>query len=385
MSCDCDGLVPIRRIPRRRASSIVFGHKQKTCAARSAWDLFLSTLGLCLFALLLSLCPAAVASSPPASSSSAELPSNPKGAAEGQKDSELASTSKKGDGVDSLVAIALYATGAILAALGLFFYLQRVRNARALAPVGIKKHARPFLYDDLIITETPSPDDANATDSNNLLKPFTIPKDLSDSLDSIWSNVMLQQGLSSVEIAFCGCDQKVGVSFVSFHLAALAAQQYGFQVLYVNASSEQGNSGVLDFQGCPGFVAHLLHGAPLDSFIRGTKIPNLSVLHSGVAASGVSDGALMLKTPEALEMMRRLREKFAIVIYDCEPPLSSAWSLFIMKEVGAVVLVSRYAKSRKEVCAKAIEKLKANNIEPAGVVINQRKSPTPMIIDRWLK
>jgi Mrp family chromosome partitioning ATPase len=345
----------------------------------------MTALGLCLLALLLSLCPAAVAAeTSEATSPNAELASAPK-AAESPKDSSPAPTNKTDDAIDSIVSIALYATGAILAALGVFFYLQRVRRARVLAPARNKNNASHFLYDDLLITEAPSPDNANATESNNSLNPFSIPKELSASLDALWSNVMLQQGVSSVQIAFCGCDQNVGVSFVSFHLAALAAQQYGFQVLYVDASNEQKKSGVLNFKGCSGFVSHLLHGAPLDSFIRKTKIPNLSVLHSGVAASGVSAGALMLKTPESLAMMRRLREKFAIVIYDCEPPLSSAWSLFIMKEVGAVVMVSRYAKSRKEVCAKAIEKLKANNIEPAGIVINQRSSPMPMIIDQWLK
>jgi hypothetical protein len=139
-----NGLARIWRILRRRAFSISIDHTQRACASRGATAPCMTALGLCLLALLLSLCPAAVAAeTSEATSPNAELASAPK-AAEGPKDSSPAPTNKTDDAIDSIVSIALYATGAILAALGLFFYLQRVRRARVLAPVKNKKHAKPF-------------------------------------------------------------------------------------------------------------------------------------------------------------------------------------------------------------------------------------------------
>ena len=237
-----------------------------------------------------------------------------------------------------------------------------------------------YLYEDLIVA--PRQDgEGNAEGYDFHMLPRVVR-----SLDNIWGNILLGQSNTSFDIVFSGCGTGVGTSFLAFHLAALAAKDYGTKTLYVDVNiSQLEKTNIINYKDRPGLISYFTEHADLASLIHTTKQPNLHILSPGRGHQSAKIGRLLLEGERLHEFMATLRNEYPIVIYDCAPVTVSPWSISLCKAAASVVLVASYALSSMEICRAAVDRLRENGVTIVGMIINKRTYPIPEKLYNWLK
>lgn len=197
--------------------------------------------------------------------------------------------------------------------------------------------------------------------------------------DGIWANVILQHGGRPGSLLFCGATHGEGVSFVSFHLALFLSIEYGMKVLYVDTCVEKAGQSqpLYRAERHPGLAAYMLGKLPLEGLIVKTEYGNLCVVPAGSKElAGVAGG--IVSGRETLERFAHYCEQyFDLVIYDGLPVSLYPSVIGFARLVDQVILVSRYAYSRREIVRMASDKLLENNVAVGGIVLNDREYPVP--------
>ncbi len=204
------------------------------------------------------------------------------------------------------------------------------------------------------------------------------------SLSAIWNSLALKNSSQSSTMLFTGCSVGDGSSFVSLHMTLLAVMEFGLNTLFVDTDFDKRRPSTLTSAEGEGLSNYLQGIQPLEDLIQSSKLPGLSVLPSG-RNQGESCCNLLTQKSYLDELLTFAKDKFQVTIFDCPPVPVSPWTISLSKMVDHVILVARYATSRRQVCMHTIDKLKDNNIELAGMVLNERKYPIPMSIYSWLK
>ena len=166
------------------------------------------------------------------------------------------------------------------------FTPQRILNT-------LKKGAS-ILYPNLILSPTPpaaGPADDSAPPADDApmsWQDFPILKRMRGSLNSIWGNLVIKENEPKNGIAFYGCSNNVGATFLSFHLAAFVALGQGAKIIYVDTDCNKWPDaahpiGATDLRGLNAFY---FEDATIESCIYPTRIPNLYVLPTGLLAAG---------------------------------------------------------------------------------------------------
>lgn len=214
-----------------------------------------------------------------------------------------------------------------------------------------------------------------------------IMKHLRFHLDNLWATILLRAPERPRTILLCGADYGEGVTFLSFHLALFLYLEYNLRVLYV--STDPGvrqpyseDSGTKTF---PGLEAYFHQNRPLDSLILKTEFPGLFILPSGDLGKTAKMSTVIAEKESLEKLMDYVSSNFHVTIFDGQPPLRSPGMLGFAKVVDQVVLVCRYAVSRREVSKLALDKLRECGASVLGVILNDRQYPIPARVYKALK
>ncbi|NWK50738.1 polysaccharide biosynthesis tyrosine autokinase [Acinetobacter sp. SwsAc7] len=163
-------------------------------------------------------------------------------------------------------------------------------------------------------------------------------------------------------ITISGPAPEVGKSFISTNLATILAQS-DKRVLIIDADLRRGYLHKyfnLDTQ--PG-LTELLNGQQnLETVIRDTEVPGLSVISRGKSPANPSE---LLSSNQFKNLLEQMSEKFDHVIIDTPPVLAVTDGIIISQYTGVNLVIARYAKTQM----KELE-LTLNRFEQAGVKVN---------------
>ena len=163
-------------------------------------------------------------------------------------------------------------------------------------------------------------------------------------------------------IMISGPAPEVGNSFISANLATILAKS-DKRVLIIDADLRRGYLHKyfnLDTQ--PGLTELLNGQQSLDTVIRHTEVPGLSVISRGKSPANPSE---LLSSNQFKNLLEQISEKFDHVIIDTPPVLAVTDGIIISQYTGVNLVIARYAKTQmKEL------KLTLNRFEQAGVKVN---------------
>jgi len=117
----------------------------------------------------------------------------------------------------------------------------------------------------------------------------------------------------------------------------------------------------------PGLSNYLIGNVDLNSIIKPTTIPNLSIITSGTIPPNPSE---LLTSNKIRTLLEELKTKFDRIILDSPPILSAPDSSLLANVVDGVILVVKGASTRLEVVVKAKEKILEARGRIIGVVVN---------------
>jgi tyrosine-protein kinase Etk/Wzc len=163
-------------------------------------------------------------------------------------------------------------------------------------------------------------------------------------------------------ITISGPAPEVGKSFISTNLATILAQS-DKRVLIIDADLRRGYLHKyfnLDTQ--PGLTELLNGQQSLDTVIRPTEVPGLSVISRGKSPANPSE---LLSSNQFKNLLEQMSEKFDHVIIDTPPVLAVTDGIIISQYTGVNLVIARYAKTQM----KELE-LTLNRFEQAGVKVN---------------
>lgn len=163
-------------------------------------------------------------------------------------------------------------------------------------------------------------------------------------------------------IMISGPAPEVGKSFISTNLATILAQS-DKRVLIVDADLRRGYlHKYFNYDTQPG-LTELLNGQhSLETVIRNTEVPGLSVISRGKSPANPSE---LLSSAQFKNVLAQLSEKFDHVIIDTPPVLAVTDGIIISQYTGVNLVIARYAKTQM----KELE-LTINRFEQAGVKVN---------------
>ena len=163
-------------------------------------------------------------------------------------------------------------------------------------------------------------------------------------------------------IMISGPAPEVGKSFISTNLATILAQS-DKRVLIVDADLRRGYlNKYFNHDNQPGLSEYLNGQRDLDSIIKTTEIPNLSVITRGKSPSNPSE---LLSSGKFKEFLDLISPMFDHVIIDTPPVLAVTDGIIISQYAGVNLVIARYAKTQ----LKELE-LTVNRFEQVGVKVN---------------
>lgn len=163
-------------------------------------------------------------------------------------------------------------------------------------------------------------------------------------------------------ITISGPAPEVGKSFISTNLATILAQS-DKRVLIIDADLRRGYlHKYFNYDAQPGLTELLNGQQSLETVIRPTEVPGLSVISRGKSPANPSE---LLSSNQFKNLLEQMSEKFDHVIIDTPPVLAVTDGIIISQYTGVNLVIARYAKTQM----KELE-LTLNRFEQAGVKVN---------------
>ena len=163
-------------------------------------------------------------------------------------------------------------------------------------------------------------------------------------------------------ITISGPAPEVGKSFISANLATILAQS-DKRVLIIDADLRRGYlHKYFNLETQPGLTELLNGQQSLDTVIRPTEVPGLSMISRGKSPANPSE---LLSSNQFKNLLEQMSEKFDHVIIDTPPVLAVTDGIIISQYTGVNLVIARYAKTQM----KELE-LTLNRFEQAGVKVN---------------
>ena len=117
----------------------------------------------------------------------------------------------------------------------------------------------------------------------------------------------------------------------------------------------------------PGITDFLARDADLDTIIRPTKIPNLSLISAGTLPPNPAE---MLDSLKMNDLISLLADRFELVLYDTPPLIAVSDPKILAPKVGNVMLVVRAGKANFHLIKDAYSRLNKGNTRVIGAVLN---------------
>ncbi|MEB2265700.1 CpsD/CapB family tyrosine-protein kinase [Priestia megaterium] len=198
------------------------------------------------------------------------------------------------------------------------------------------------------------------------------PKDpVAEQYRTIRTNIQfsnVDQDIKTILLTSSGAEE--GKSTTSANLATVYAQQ-GLNVLLIDADLRK-PTGHYTFrlENHIGLTNVLTRQSTLAQAVQESEIPHLSVLTSGPIPPNPSE---LLASAQMAELLKEMKEKFDMIIFDTPPILAVADAQILANQVDGTILVVSSGKTEKDAALKSKELLSNAQGKLLGVVLNNRK------------
>jgi len=158
-----------------------------------------------------------------------------------------------------------------------------------------------------------------------------------------------------------------GKTFIASNLAIIIAKT-GKKTLLVDADFRKPRvHKVFDIETLPGLSNHLIGESDLESIIKPTAIPNLSVVTCGLIPPNPSE---MLGSHSMETFCKNVGGQFDTVIFDTPPAMAVTDAVVLSNIVNGVIYVIKSGEVTKEMVKRSILQLSGKKSEMLGVVMN---------------
>ncbi|WP_218950856.1 polysaccharide biosynthesis tyrosine autokinase [Acinetobacter sp. YH12128] len=174
-------------------------------------------------------------------------------------------------------------------------------------------------------------------------------------------------------IMISGPAPEVGKSFISTNLATILAQS-DKRVLIIDADLRRGYlNKYFNHDNQPGLSEYLNGQSGIDSIVKTTEIPNLSVVTRGKSPTNPSE---LLSSNKFKEFLDLIADKFDHVIIDTPPVLAVTDGIIISQFAGVNLVIARYAKTQMKELELTVNRFEQVGVKVNGIILNdiQRSS-----------
>ncbi|OTG80214.1 tyrosine protein kinase [Acinetobacter sp. ANC 5054] len=168
-------------------------------------------------------------------------------------------------------------------------------------------------------------------------------------------------------IMISGPAPEVGKSFISTNLATILAQS-DKRVLIVDADMRRGYLNKYFNQDNQPGLAEFLNGQQgIDSIIKATEIPNLSVVTRGKSPTNPSE---LLSSAKFKEFLDLISPMFDHVIIDTPPVLAVTDGIIISQFAGVNLVIARHAKTQMKELELTVNRFEQVGVKVNGIILN---------------
>lgn len=168
-------------------------------------------------------------------------------------------------------------------------------------------------------------------------------------------------------IMISGPSPSVGKSFISANLAAIIAQS-GQRVLLIDADMRKGYvHKMFRMQSTTGLSDYLIGRLDRNQLEVATEIENLTVIGHGTVPPNPSE---LLMSQKFADLMQQLSASYDLIIIDTPPILAVTDAAIVGKQVGATLMVTRFATNPLKEIEIAARRFERNGIDIKGVIFN---------------
>ena len=192
-----------------------------------------------------------------------------------------------------------------------------------------------------------------------------------ESYRAIRTSLIFSNAVESLRsVAVTSASPGDGKSTTVANLAIAFAQQ-NLRILLVDCDLRRGSlHRIFEIPRVPGFTNAIAGGADLQSVIRPTSIPNLSIITTGVHPPNPGE---LLGTHRVRELLLAAQEEFDLILIDTPPVLAAADAAIIASIVDGVILLIRVGVTTKSAARTAQERLRLVGARILGTVLNDPK------------
>ena len=161
--------------------------------------------------------------------------------------------------------------------------------------------------------------------------------------------------------------QGEGKSFIASNLATAFAKT-GKNTLLVDTDLRKPRlNTVFSIARNPGLSNHLLGEEDLESTVKPTSVPNLSIITCGTIPPNPSE---MLESTVMEEFCKTLRERFDIVIFDTPPSMTVTDAVVLSRIMDGVIITIKSGATAKKTIKRCLSQFAGRQCELLGAIVN---------------
>ncbi|MGR3174058.1 MAG: GumC family protein [Candidatus Scalindua sp.] len=162
--------------------------------------------------------------------------------------------------------------------------------------------------------------------------------------------------------------QGEGKTFVASNLATAIAQA-GKNTLLVDADFRKPRiNKVFSVEKNPGLCNHLIGEIELESIIKSTQIPNLSIVTCGNIPPNPSE---IMQSAVMKKFCNTVRKRFDMVIFDTPPAMTVTDAIVLSTIVDGVILTIKSGTTVKDTIKRCISQIHNDKGEMLGAIVNE--------------
>ncbi len=192
-----------------------------------------------------------------------------------------------------------------------------------------------------------------------------------ESYRAIRTSLIFSHAVESLRsVAITSASPGDGKSTTVANLAIAFAQQ-NLKVLLIDCDLRRGSlHRVFNMSRTPGLTNAVATGADIESVIRETTTPNLSIITCGVQPPNPGE---LLGSHRVAELLLRAQAQYDLVLIDTPPVLAAADAGIIASMADGVILLVRVGVTTKSAAKTAQERLRIVGARILGTVLNDPK------------
>lgn len=174
-----------------------------------------------------------------------------------------------------------------------------------------------------------------------------------------------------------------GKTLTSLNLAVALTKDIDCKnVLLVDCDLRRGSiESSIGMESKVGLSDYLRLNAEAENIICKTKIKKLSIIPKGKITD---DSADLLASLKMKELLKKLKEKFDIVILDTTPAIAVADAAIVCSQADGTIMVIRVGKTQRGIVKHAAEILTQSKVNLLGYVLTHIEYPIPEYIYRYV-